>query len=157
VGWQLEETHMIDLAPFAELVPLDHGLCTVVTMRPAGTPHTSVVNAGVLTHPVTGVEVVGLVAAGVARKLVHLRANPTIAVVVRAGWRWTAVEGDAELIGPDDPRPEVDDEQLRLLLRAVFSAAGGTHDDWDEYDRTMRAERRTAVLVTPTRVYSNPS
>ena len=57
-----------------------------------------------------------------------------------------------ELIGPDDPHPEVDDERLRLLLREVFSAAGGTHDDWDAYDRTMRDERRTAVLVTPTRL-----
>ena len=41
------------------------------------------------------------------------------------------------------------------LLRDVFTAAGGTHDDWDAYDRTMRDERRTAVLITPTRVYSN--
>ena len=32
-----------------------------------------------------------------------------------------------------------------------------THDDWDAYDRTMREERRTAVLVTPTRTYTNPS
>jgi hypothetical protein len=44
-----------------------------------------------------------------------------------------------------------------VLLREVFSAAGGTHDDWDEYDRAMREERRTVVLVTPTRVYSNPT
>jgi len=45
---------------------------------------------------------------------------------------------------------------LRLLLREIFIAAGGTHDDWDTYDRVMREERRTAVLVTPSRVYSNP-
>jgi len=36
----------------------------------------------------------------------------------------------------------------------VFTACGGTHDDWNEYDRVM-AEQRTAVLVTPTRIYSN--
>jgi p-hydroxybenzoate 3-monooxygenase len=35
--------------------------------------------------------------------------------------------------------------------RAVFTGAGGTHDDWDEYDRVMAAERRTAILVTPDR------
>jgi hypothetical protein len=35
----------------------------------------------------------------------------------------------------------------------VFVAAGGTHDDWDEYDRVMAEERRAAVLVTPTRIY----
>jgi hypothetical protein len=61
------------------------------------------------------------------------------------------VDGTAELIGPGD----VDAETLRLLLRAVFEAAGGTHDDWDTYDRVMREEGRVAVLVTPVRVYGN--
>lgn len=147
---------MTDLAPFAELVALDHGLSVVVTLRSDRTPHTTVVNAGVLPHPVTGDPVVAFVSAGNARKLAHLRANPTIAIVVRAGWRWVTVEGRAQLIGPADPHPHVDDEQLRLLLRDIFGAAGGTHDDWATYDRVMSEERRTAVFVAPTRVYSNP-
>lgn len=147
---------MTDLASFAALVPLDHGLSVVVTRRADRTPHTTVVNAGVIAHPLTGDRVVAFVSAGGTRKLVHLRADPTIAVVIRAGWQWTAVEGSAELIGPDDAHPDVDDGQLRLLLRDVFSAAGGTHEDWATYDRVMREERRTAVLVAPTRVYSNP-
>lgn len=148
---------MTDLAPFEALVPLDHGLSVVVTRRADHTPHTTVVNAGVMPHPVTGDRAVAFVAAGGTRKLAHLRADPTIAVVVRAGWQWTAVEGRAQLIGPDDPDPDVDDERLRVLLRGIFSAAGGTHDDWATYDRTMREERRTAVLVAPSRVYSNPA
>jgi len=147
---------MSDLARFEELVPLDHGLCVVVTRRSDHTPQTSVVNAGVLAHPTTGDRCVAFVGAGTARKLANLRADPMIAVVVRAGWQWATVEGDAELIGPDDPHTDVDDERLRLLLREVFTAAGGTHDDWDTYDRTMRDERRTVVFVTPRRVYSNP-
>ena len=146
---------MTDLARFEALVPLDHGLSVVVTRRADQTPHTSVVNAGVLAHPVTGERGVAFVAAGRARKLAHLRADPTIAVVVRAGWQWTAVEGHAQLIGPDDPHPEVGDERLALLLREIFSAAGGTHDDWDAYDRVMIDERRVAVLVRPRRVYGN--
>jgi PPOX class probable F420-dependent enzyme len=148
---------MTDLAPFANLVPLEHGLSVVVTRRADHTPHTTVVNAGVLPHPLTGTETVGFVAAGGTRKLAHLRADPTIAVVVRAGWQWAAVEGTAQLIGPDDPHPDVDGERLRLLLRDIFTAAGGTHDDWDTYDQVMRDERRTAVLVSPTHVYANPS
>src|SRR4051812_14783512 len=132
---------MTDLAQFAELVSLDHGLSVVVTLRADHSPHTSVVNAGVLPHPTTGTGVVAFVSAGGTRKLAHLRADPTIAVVVRAGWRWVAVEGRGQLIGPDDPHPEVDDERLRLLLREIFVAAGGTHDDWDTYDRVMREER----------------
>jgi PPOX class probable F420-dependent enzyme len=147
---------MTDLAPFERLVPLDHGLSVVVTRRADQTPHTTVVNAGVLPHPLTGERTVAFVAAGNARKLVHLRADPTIAVVVRAGWQWAAVEGQASLIGPDDPHGDIDGERLRLLLREVFVGAGGTHDDWDAYDAVMRRERRTAVLVTPARVYSNP-
>ena len=148
--------NLTDLALFEELVPLDHGLSVVVTRRADHTPHTTVVNAGVLAHPSTGARAVAFVAAGASRKLTHLRADPTIAVVVRAGWRWAAVEGRADLIGPDDPHPEIDDERLRLLLREIFSAAGGTHEDWDTYDRVMREERRAAVLVAPARVYSNP-
>ena len=147
---------MVDLEQFERLVPLDHGLCVVVTCRADHSPHTTVVNAGVLANPVTANPSVVFVSAGGTRKLANLRADPTIAVVIRAGWQWTAVEGRALLIGPDDPHPDVDDERLRLLLREIFTAAGGTHDDWATYDRVMRVERRTAVVVEPTRVYSNP-
>lgn len=145
------------LSQFAELVPLDHGLSTVVTLGADHAPHATVVNAGVLPHPVTGDPVVGFVSAGVAHKLAHLRADPTIVVVARAGWLWATVEGTAELIGPDDRHPDVDAERLRVLLREVFQAAGGTHDDWDAYDQVMRDERRAAVLVRPTRTYTNPT
>jgi len=147
---------MRDLSIVKQLIPLDHGLSVIITTRPNGTPQTSVVNAGVMAHPVSGNEVIAFVAAGRARKLDNLRANPSVTVVVRAGWQWASVDGTAELIGPDDPHDAVDGDRLRLLLREIFAAAGGTHDDWDTYDRVMREERRTAVLVTPSRVYSNP-
>jgi PPOX class probable F420-dependent enzyme len=146
---------MTDLAAFAELVPLDHGLCVLSTVRGDGTVQSSVVNAGVLAHPLRPAQVVGLVAVGGSRKLHHLRADPTATIVARAGWRWATAEGRAEIIGPDDPHPEVDGEGLRQLLRDIFRAAGGTHDDWDTYDRVMAEERRAAVLITPGRVYAN--
>ena len=114
------------------------------------------VNAGVLPHPVTGEQVVGLVSRGDAQRLAHLRARPRATVVIRAGWQWAAAEGPVELAGPDDPLPGVDAERLRLLLREIFTAAGGTHDDFETYDAVMRAERRTAVFVHPGRVYANP-
>ena len=148
---------MTDLSAFAALVPLDNGLCVVSTLRRDGAVQSSVVNAGVLDHPTTGEPVVGLVAAGGSRKLQHLRRDPRCTVVVRAGWQWAAVEGDAELIGPDDPHAGMDPDAVRLLLQDVFRAAGGSHDDWDTYDRVMAEERRTAVLVSPRRTYSNPT
>ena len=147
---------MTEISAFADMLSRDHGLCVLSTLRGDGSIQSSVVNAGVMAHPRTGEPVVALVAIGGARKLRHLRADPRATVVARAGWQWVTVEGTAEIIGPDDPDPGTDAEKLRLLLRAVFEAAGGTHDDWDTYDRVMREERRTAVLISPTRVYSNP-
>jgi PPOX class probable F420-dependent enzyme len=123
-------------------------------VRADGTPHSSLVNAGLLGHPLTGQPVVGYVTYGRV-KLRALRARPATAILWRAGWQWAGVEGTSELIGPDDPAAGIDDEGLRLLLRAVFAEAGGTHDDWDTYDRVMLEERRPAVLVVPTRVYGN--
>jgi PPOX class probable F420-dependent enzyme len=146
---------MSDLSAFAALVPLDHGLVVVSTTRADGTIQSSVVNAGVLDHPVSGRPVVGFVAAGTARRLRNLRARPRTTVVIRAGWQWAGVEGPVELAGPDDPLEGVDEERLRVLRRDIFTAAGGTHDDWDEYDRVMTAERRVAVLVEPARVFGN--
>ena len=146
---------MTDLQDFARLVARDHGLCVVSTLRPDSTIQSSVVNAGVLAHPLTGVPVVGLVARGHTRKLANLRTRPRATVVVRAGWEWVAAEGPADLAGPDDKLGDMDAERVRLLLREIFTAAGGTHDDWDTYDRVMAEEHRTAVLVTPKRVYSS--
>lgn len=141
----------VDLEPVRRIVPAEHGLASVSVVRADGTPHASLVNAGLLAHPVTGREVVGYVTYGPV-KLRALRARPAASVLWRHGWRWAGVEGVSELIGPDDPRDGVD---LRLLLRDVFTGAGGTHDDWDTYDHVMREERRVAVLIEPTRVYGN--
>jgi PPOX class probable F420-dependent enzyme len=146
---------MTDLADFAALVPGDHGLCVVSTLRAAGTIQSSVVNAGVLGHPVTGASVVAFTTRGGTAKLVNLRARPRATVVIRAGWQWAAAEGPVEIAGPDDRLPGFPPEALAGLLRHVFIAAGGTHDDWPTYDRVMAEERRAAVLVTPERVYSN--
>ena len=147
---------MTDLADFGRLVPREHGLIVISTLRGDGTIQSSVVNAGVLNHPLTGQPAVGFVVRGGTRKLDNLRARPRATVVIRAGWEWAAAEGTAELAGPDDPMAGVDAERLRLLLREIFAAAGGTHDDWDTYDQVMAKERRAAVLLTPARVYPNP-
>jgi PPOX class probable F420-dependent enzyme len=129
-------------------------LAVVATVRADATIQSSVVNAGVLAHPHSGDEVAAFVTYGRA-KLANLRARPQVTVTFRADWAWAAVEGRAELIGPDDPYPGVDEDRLRRLRREVFVAAGGTHDDWASYDRIMAEQGRTVVLVNVTRVYSN--
>jgi PPOX class probable F420-dependent enzyme len=146
---------MADLTDYTRLAARDHGLCVVSTVRADGTVQSSLVNGCVLEHPVSGEAVLGMVVRSGAAKLANLRARPRATVVARAGYEWVAVEGTVELAGPDDPLAGVDAEGVRRLLRAVFTAAGGTHDDWPTFDEVMRAERRTAVLLHPTRVYSN--
>ena len=47
--------------------------------------------------------------------------------------------------------------EVDITGKTFRSAAGGTHEDWDEFDRVMAAEGRAVVLVTPTRSYSNAS
>jgi hypothetical protein len=138
-----------------ELGAREAGLAVAVVQRSDGSPVVSVVNAGVVDHPVTGEAVVGFVARGGARKLLHLRAQPRATVVFRSGWEWVAVEGEAELVGPDDALGEVDD--VPGLLRTVYAAAvGGSQEDWRDLDEKMAAERHTTVLISPLRVYSNP-
>jgi PPOX class probable F420-dependent enzyme len=143
---------MADLELVRRLGGASQGLAIVATTRADGSVHASLVNAGVLDHPVTGEPVVGLVARGSARKVALMRAAGRASLTFRDGWEWVSVEGPVQIIGPGDPVDGVDGPGL---LRAVFSAAGGTHDDWDEYDRVMAAEGRVAVLVTPARVMTN--
>jgi PPOX class probable F420-dependent enzyme len=141
----------VDIGDFQERAGAEHGLVVVSTARADGTIQSSVVNAGVMDHPVHGTPIVALVAAGGSVKLANLRARPRMTVTVRSGWRWTTVEGSAEIAGPDEALPGV--EHIPTLLRDIFTAAGGTHDDWAEYDATMARERRAGVLVSPGRVY----
>lgn len=107
-----------------------------------------------MPHPLSDEPLVAFVTYGKV-KLTNLRQRPQVTATVRSGWRWATVEGNAELIGPDDPDERVDSERPRLMLRQICEAAGGTHDDWAAYDRTMAEQRRTAVFVTPSRIYRN--
>ena len=141
-----------------ELGAREDGLAVVTTSRADGSAQASVVNAGVLDHPITGEPVVGFVARGRVRKLANLRLRPRVTVVFRSGWEWVAVEGDADLAGPDDDLQALNPGDIPRLLRKVYAAAvGGTEYDWAELDGVMAAERHTAVLVRPTRIYSKPS
>lgn len=146
---------MTTLKDAVALAAAESGLAVVSTVRADGSVQASLVNVGLLAHPHTGESVLGFTTYGKV-KLANLRDRPQLAVTFRNGWQWATVEGRAELAGPDDSQPWLADaDRLRLLLREVFTAAGGTHDDWDEYDRVMAMERRAAVLIAPTRVYSN--
>ncbi|WP_419842517.1 pyridoxamine 5'-phosphate oxidase family protein [Candidatus Poriferisodalis sp.] len=137
------------------LVAAEHGLCSFVCLDHGGGPHVSIVNAGVMDSPASGETSVACVVRADARKVRLLRSDPRAAVAFRHRWDWVAVHGTAQLIGLDDPVSSVADADIPELLRDVFRAAAGTHEDWDEYDRVMAAQRRLAVFVSLDHVTSN--
>ena len=144
---------MVQLEDFSRLAVQQDGLAVVSATRADGSVQSSLVNAGVFPHPADGTLVVALVVRGNALKLRLLRHRPAAAVTVRNDTQWVTVEGTAELVGPDDPHPDIDDGNLPGMLRAVFLAAGGSHDDWPTFDKVMAEERRAVILVRPNRVY----
>ena len=62
------------------------------TARADCSVQSSLVNAGVLDHPISGQPSVAFVTYGSA-KLRNLRARPHLAVTFRSGWSWATVEG----------------------------------------------------------------
>jgi PPOX class probable F420-dependent enzyme len=135
-----------DLNLVQELASADDFLGVVGVARPDGSVHASLVKAGVLPEPLDGEPSVGMVVTGNARKLHHLRRVGRATVVFKDGWRWASVEGAVTLLGPDDHLAKADLD-LPQVVREVYKAAGGTHDDWDEFDRIMAEDRRCAVFV----------
>jgi hypothetical protein len=143
-----------DLADVTRLAAADHHLAVFTVARPDGTVHASVVSAGVIADPVDGSSGVAAVLSGGARKLDLLRSTGRATLLFKAGFDWAAVSGPVRLVGPDDGA------QLGLdvpaTVRSVFTSAGGTHEDWAEFDRVMAADRRCAVFVRADRISSNP-
>ena len=144
-----------DLDLVRRLAAAEQGLAIVSTTRPDGSVQSSLVNAGVFEHPLTKEPTVAFVARGAAYKLRLFVTAGRANAVFRSGWEWVSVEGPVDMIGPDHPRPDFPTDALPQLLREIFTAAGGTHDNWSEYDRVMAEERRTAVFITPARITTN--
>lgn len=146
---------MSDIAEVTDYLAEEHGLVIISTTQRDGRVLSSVANCGVIDHPLTGAPRLALVSAGGAARLTHVRRGSEVTIAIRRGWKWRSVTGSAEIVGPDDSTSGIDSEALRRLLRAVFQAAGGTHDDYEEYDRAMIEERRAVILVTPDRILGN--
>lgn len=113
------------------------------TLRPSGTIQSTLVNVGLYADGVA------LTTVGRSQKERHLRRNAACTVTIHHGPTWITVEGKARLYTWDNTAPET----MQRLLRDIYVAAGGTHDDWDTYDRVVRAERRAAVVIVPERIY----
>jgi PPOX class probable F420-dependent enzyme len=153
----IENGHVDLLALFRTRLEAERNLAVLITTSPANIdPQVSVVNAGIISHPTTGISVVAFVGRQGA-KLANLRRNPRATLVARAGWEWVSMRGPVELCGPTDPHPTISTTAVPELLRAIYHAAGGQHPNLDEYDNAMRAEQRSAVLVTIEHLWTNPA
>lgn len=146
---------MSTLEAVSTMLADESGLAVVSTTQADGRVVSSVTNCGVIEHPVSGEPSLAFVSMGGATRLGHIRRGSHVTVAIRRGWRWLSVTGPAELIGPEERPDGMDADALRILLRDVFHAAGGTHDNLDEYDRAMAEEGRVAVYVTPERILGN--
>jgi len=103
----------------------DSYLAVVSTLRSDGSPHSSVVNAAVVAHPVTGAQVGAFVTYG-AVKLAHLRRRPALTLTWRSGWSWVSLDGTAQLAGPHDRLPGFDPDHLPGLLRPSSPPRAGS-------------------------------
>jgi hypothetical protein len=144
----------IDLDFVGHLAEEDHNLAVMATTRPDGSVHASVVSMGVIDDPIDGAPGVAVVVGGSSRKLDLLRTSGRATLVVKQGFTWAAVAGPVRLLGPDDGHEFGLD--VPSIVRSVFIAANGSHEDWDAFDRIMADERRCAVFVRAETISANP-
>ena len=85
-------------------------------------------------------------------KLLNLRRNPHCSLLISQEdwWGYVVLEGQAKILSAQSTAPE----ELRQVLREVYrTVSRSEHPNWEEYDRAMQLQRRSAVLVIPERVY----
>lgn len=84
-------------------------------------------------------------------KTANARRDPRVSLYVGRsdGWAYLVLEGTAELgpvaTAPDDSATDELIEQYRLIQ--------GEHPDWDDFRRSMVADRRLVLRVRPERAY----
>jgi len=64
-------------------------------------------------------------------------------------WAYCAIDCDVELM----PVTESPDDETADALVDYFRSVMGEHDDWADYRRTMVADGRLLLLLTPTHAY----
>jgi hypothetical protein len=125
----------------------------VVTRRADGSPHCALVHAGVLDSPFDGEPVIAFVSWPRTAKLTHLRYTPSATLVFRDGWRWVAVEGTAELVGPRARDGALSADAYNDIVRRILVASGRGAEIAD-VEPLIEARKLTGVLVHMDHIYS---
>ena len=118
----------------------------LTTFRKNGAAQMSIITCGAYR------EGIALTSAGGLAKLANLRRNPQCTLLVSRPdwWGYVVLEGHGELLSPENTDPQ----ELRIALREVYRvAAGKDHPDWEEYDKAMREQHRSVVVVVPEHIY----
>jgi PPOX class probable F420-dependent enzyme len=118
----------------------------LTTLRGNGLPQLSNV-----LHAVDDDGVIRISTTADRAKYANLRRRPWAAVKVDGEdfWSYAVLEGDVELSAiAADPGDGTTDE-----LVALYRRLSGEHPDWDDYRRTMVADRRVVVRVRPNHAY----
>jgi PPOX class probable F420-dependent enzyme len=118
----------------------------LTTFRRNGAAQMSIVTCGLYGSGVA------FTTTGDRAKLLNMKRDPRCSLLVSKSewWGFIVLEGHAEIMYPED----TDAEKLRLALRDVYRVASGAdHPDWDEYDRAMIEQVRSAVIVVPEHIY----
>jgi PPOX class probable F420-dependent enzyme len=118
----------------------------LTTLRGNGLPQLSNV-----LHAVDDDGVIRISTTADRAKYANLRRRPWAAVKVDGEdfWSYAVLEGDVELSAiAADPGDGATDE-----LVALYRRLSGEHPDWDDYRRTMVADRRVVVRARPNHAY----
>lgn len=148
------------LTTLRSLIDAAGGLFVFASTAAGGRVPASLINAGLIEHPGSGVPVLAHVAYGDSLRVSRLAKAPGASLTVHDGRKWLTAEGGAELVfAPWDERSAdgglgIDEDGYTELLRETYRrAGGGEHPDWPEYDAAMRRENRVVVLVGIDRLY----
>jgi PPOX class probable F420-dependent enzyme len=81
----------------------------------------------------------------------NLRRTPRASLHITSEnfWEFVVVEAEPQL----SPVTLSPDDATAAMLRQYYRDVAGEHDDWDEYDAAMIAERRLIISMPLTHVY----
>ncbi len=132
-----------DVLPFLQ----ENHMAVATTISGSGRSQSTVVTGGAFDGKAAFVSRGDTVKVRNARR----SGRASLTVLKPATGRYVTVEGPATVHGWDETAPS----ELLALLRQVYSAIGRSPDRWDDFDRSMREEQRTVVLITPQSVYGS--
>ena len=134
---------------YSEVLPFlqENNLAVATTVGTSGRVQATVVSAGPHEGKVALVSREETIKVSNARK----GSRCTVTVVRPDTRRYVTIEGPATVYGWDNTSPEV----LLPMLRRVYVALQRHPERFEDFDRTMREERRTVILVAPERVYGS--